>query len=385
MIRLTQQEQNIFFSILRAALWQKPIDTDIPNDINWKVIYDALEKHALLAIVADVLMKAPGFLCTPLVAPLMEHCARTTQTHYKLNGEIRNVFTLLEREGITPILLKGQGLAQLYPIKNTRTCGDIDFYVFPEDFEKAKKILEDYCGYSEVEKAHDTKLHYEISRNGITFELHHIAFYPTISKHLKYAISYSETVLRQQELETTLLPLPDNKFYSATIPPKDYNIYFIFDHMCRHIKREGVAFKQLIDWMMLLNAEKASLSSSKLDWYIKKFGTYKAWVLLGNIAVDKFGYSPTDFPFYQKRSEKNTRFLLDLFMSKGSFSHVHANNPKPKEFGCRRWMYVIISLLKRAHYSFELFPSETVIIIKEILLLPYNSIRYRQHHFNTHN
>ena len=66
--------------------------------------------------------------------------ARIEESNEHLNEELKNVFTLYQANGLTPILLKGQGVALNYRQPKRRQCGDIDVYL-GEDMEKANDLL----------------------------------------------------------------------------------------------------------------------------------------------------------------------------------------------------------------------------------------------------
>ncbi|HEX3281766.1 MAG TPA: nucleotidyltransferase family protein [Pyrinomonadaceae bacterium] len=59
---------------------------------------------------------------------------------------ITRVLTLLHREGIEPILVKGWSVARLYPERGLRPYGDIDLCIAPADFARAERVLKNTEG-----------------------------------------------------------------------------------------------------------------------------------------------------------------------------------------------------------------------------------------------
>jgi len=59
-----------------------------------------------------------------------------------LENKVKDVFSLLRGGGVEPLLLKGWAVARLYPEAGLRPCGDIDLWVKPAEFSRAKALLE---------------------------------------------------------------------------------------------------------------------------------------------------------------------------------------------------------------------------------------------------
>lgn len=59
-------------------------------------------------------------------------------------ANLEKLFRYLENFDVEPILIKGWAAAQYYPKPWSRKLGDVDLAFNPKDFEKAKKILDDY-------------------------------------------------------------------------------------------------------------------------------------------------------------------------------------------------------------------------------------------------
>jgi hypothetical protein len=60
-----------------------------------------------------------------------------------LEGEIKTAVTTLRSAGVEPLLGKGWAVARLYPEAGLRPHGDIDLYVDPDQYDRARKLLEE--------------------------------------------------------------------------------------------------------------------------------------------------------------------------------------------------------------------------------------------------
>jgi hypothetical protein len=56
--------------------------------------------------------------------------------------QIKRVFSFLRSEQIEPVLVKGWSISRLYPSKGLRPYGDIDICVRPDQYKRAKALLE---------------------------------------------------------------------------------------------------------------------------------------------------------------------------------------------------------------------------------------------------
>lgn len=56
-------------------------------------------------------------------------------------SEVVGVFNALRSSGVEPILLKGWAIARWYPESGLRPSGDIDLYVSPDHYTRAKEVL----------------------------------------------------------------------------------------------------------------------------------------------------------------------------------------------------------------------------------------------------
>ena len=131
--------EDIFFSLLRSALWGT--DVQIPEDFaQWGTVMKFAKTQALLGLVAEVLLtrnEIRNTLPEKFVEKLQHISMTNVGMHSQMNMTLQLLVPALRNAGIEPVLLKGQGLAKYYPTPELRQCGDIDIYVGEENYEKA--------------------------------------------------------------------------------------------------------------------------------------------------------------------------------------------------------------------------------------------------------
>ena len=142
-------ERERFLALLRAGLWNKP--TDLPSSdkpIHWANIMSMATRQTVIGLVANAIAQLPEAEKPDQqrIAQLQALLVRNHQAHQRLNRQLVETVSLLRENCLRSILLKGQGIAQLYSNPFLRQCGDIDLYIGPEDFEKARELIEQHYG-----------------------------------------------------------------------------------------------------------------------------------------------------------------------------------------------------------------------------------------------
>ena len=169
MEQLLNSEETELCKILSLALHgKKSFDTD--RKIDWNALIQMAEKHKVLPFLFDILQGAD--LPQEQQKILQKKGQQTVQQSYRLLFLSKSIIEELKEYGIDAILLKGSGVAALYPVPEYRKSGDIDILMKnKEEAERACKILEKrgFCK-KEYQAAHH---HIACSGvDGIEMELH---------------------------------------------------------------------------------------------------------------------------------------------------------------------------------------------------------------------
>ncbi len=132
----------MFFALLRAGLWEKEVQLQQYGQIDYSEVQRLAEEQAVVGLIAAGLEHV-----TDLKIPKKDLLQFIGQTlHLELRNETMNDFigVLVEKmrkEGISALLVKGQGVAQCYERPLWRESGDVDFYLNKEKFNKAKEFF----------------------------------------------------------------------------------------------------------------------------------------------------------------------------------------------------------------------------------------------------
>jgi hypothetical protein len=322
-----------FFALLRSGLWGSWLDTALfANGADWEAILKIAQMQTVMGLVFDGISSLPATLQPPatIMRKLYQTIIRIEQSHELLNKQIAEIVPRFEAEGICPVLLKGQGVAQSYPNPVRRQCGDIDLYVGGACYKKACELAREM---GETEAAIESVKHYHFHIGDVAVELHRIAdkLYnplqnPGFQRWTKWHLTGNN--LRKWEVNGTEVALPAIHFDAV----------FIFGHLYRHFINGGVGLRQLCDWVLCLNKFHNTINKPELYKDLKSFGLLRAWKIFGCIAVNCLELDEDRFPFYSTKYRKLEQRVLKSILQTGNFGKYNPERKKrPKGYFAGKW------------------------------------------------
>ena len=153
--------------------------------------------------------------------------------------EQNNLIQILRDAGIHFAILKGCASAMYYLNPALRSMGDIDVLVGKNDYSRAKTLLLSN-GYEFLHKEDERNI--PLKKNGIVIELHRQFSSP--DKDI-------ECYIREGLLNCEIHSIDGFSFPTLS---KMSNGIVLLDHMRQHLKG-GLGLRQVVDWMMYVNAE----------------------------------------------------------------------------------------------------------------------------------
>ena len=162
----------IIMELMRAAVLDRSPKLPADFSINWDELMDYCAPQGILAWVWDSVCKLPQSQKPPRMQSI--NWALSAQeiwdTSEKQENVLKQIIEKCNNNHIRVLLLKGIGLSNLYPKPESRSCGDIDIYLFG-DYEKGNMIL----GNNHFD---ETALHSELIYDGVTVENHKMLIFP---------------------------------------------------------------------------------------------------------------------------------------------------------------------------------------------------------------
>ena len=356
------RSQTQFLELMRAGLWGVAADPDNfkPDSTDWKAVLRIAKEQTMMVVVTDGIETLPKELWPPkeVMMKLAMMRLKTEQAHRLLDSTIAQIVNALDAEGVHSVLLKGQGIAQNYRRPESRTCGDIDLYTGLGGYERAFKIIEGLHEGRPHREAAECVHHLHTSLNGVEVEIHR----QTSFMHGKRMDAMFQEWTKQSLDEmfgSGKLEVWDNGGTAVALAPVTYNAFFILHHAVRHMTTEGVGFRQICDWTMLLHRCHSQVDVEKLGKMLKELKMEKIWAEFGRLAVNYLGLPADELPLAPANlapTRKTSKLLKHIFIS-GNFGRFDANGRDHSEvpYLVRKWRSFTFQS-KRLFKLFGMFP-----------------------------
>ena len=315
-----------YLSEVRAVLQHEP------------VTWQEDQTEALLALHVQQGTGAlvfPSVLTIPSVssyarAQMRSVCVRTIQNQVPLQYTLETAWRALEKAGIHAVLMKGAGLAALYPEPHYRSWGDIDLYVGPDQYHPACAVMrETFPNALKFDEELDHYKHYNLIADGISIEVHRV----TVSlQHPRderlYARMEREGMTRTRALDVNGL--------EVMVPEPTFNALFVFLHSWEHMLSAGANIRQLCDLALLLRHYADCIDAPRLRRYLEDLHLMDVWRLYACILVQSLGFSADEVPFYSPHTVVRAQKLLEDLLA-GRMNEPKRDAKAPKGRIERKW------------------------------------------------
>ena len=356
------KSQTQFLELLRAGLWGVAADPDNfkPGSVDWQDVLRIAKEQTMLVVVADGIEMLPQALWPPkdVMMKLVMMRVKTSQAHQLLNSTIAQIVNVLDAEGVPSVLLKGQGIAQNYRCPESRSCGDIDLYTGYGGYTKAFEIIEGLHEGRKHKEAAECKHHLHTDLNGVEVEIHRMASF-LHGKRMNANFQQWTQESIDELFSGDGLEKWNNGGAEVALAPATFNAFFILHHAVRHMTTEGVGFRQICDWTMLLHRCHPRVDAEVLGVKLKELKMKRIWQEFGRLAVNFLGLPAEELPCAPAdlAPTNRTYLLLKHIFISGNFGRFDANgrNHAKVPYLVRKWQSFTFQS-KRLMKLFRLFP-----------------------------
>lgn len=311
------RSQRVFFELLRAGLWEKEVQLAPYGEIDFSAVLDLAEEQSVVGLLAAGIEHVVDG--KPQKKDVLQFIGRTVQLEQRnqaMNYFIGVIVEKMREAGIYTVLVKGQGVAQCYERPLWRACGDVDFFLDDENYERAKGFLRPLA--ASVEEEYVREKHLGMTIDPWVVELHG-RLYSGLSGRIERELDavQRETfaggkvrIWKDGETEVPLLAVESDVFY-------------VFTHILQHFYKGGIGLRQICDWCRLLWTYRSDIDVEKLEGRLRRTGLMSEWRAFGAFAVEVLGMDAEAVPFYSdaaKWKKKATR-IRDFVLMSGNFGH----------------------------------------------------------------
>lgn len=321
--------QRQFLALVKLSLGHTLDELLLSEEIDWPKLLKISSQQALVGVTFNGLQKMPIRKMTDK-STVMKWLAMTEaikKRNLTINMRSVELSESLHEDGFDNVILKGQGIAQLYKVKNEdgvyndlslmRTSGDIDVWVGgsrDDVLNEAKRL-----GCIDGVVYHNVKCSVF---SDVPVEIH---FTPS------WLCNYFRNRSLQKWFKSQFYFCVVNKIYfsdigAISVPTLGFNRIFILQHIYRHLFGDGIGLRQLMDYYFVLQASRENLSDSEWEQskeetmtLLHQFGMKKFCEAVMFIMREAFGMS--EEAMLCKPNEKEGLFLLGEIMQAGNFGH----------------------------------------------------------------
>lgn len=320
--------EQLFFQLINVSLGTRICLAHSPTADEWRELYSMAKMQSLVGVCFAGVHRLVNHLQEPpkmLYLNWMGMAAKIQQRNEVVSCQCVDIQRMLNNEGFDSLILKGQGVAMLYPehLQGLRQSGDIDIWAMPKEATKDGRIVMtakerrgmicDYCAKIDP--------HYDRKKEGY---LHtDVRVFPNTDVEWHFTPSFlskpSANKKLQEWFEEQWIDSFIIKDESSEIkaPGVEFNLVFLLLHIYRHILFEGIGMRQVLDYYFVL------IHSTAVD-------RIKAMTVLKSLGVDAFAEAlmwvfthvlakENESWLLCKPDEARGRMLLEMILEGGNF------------------------------------------------------------------
>ncbi len=263
----------------------------------WQAVMALAERQGTGALIANEVLKGSrgveekGMRTEEKGLKML--CMQAMMGQERQRRALEEVWRAIEGTGVKPVLLKGFGLAQLYPLPYLRQWGDADIWVGHGHYDE---VTEAICKTMEVtwhhESEEENERHYNFNtKDGFVFEIH--------PQTIRWVLPKEDRIYRAVEAkameECETIEIEGTKY---RVPERGFNQLFVFLHAWEHCTSSGTNMKQLSDLALLCQRERLP---KELYEVLKPLHMLEPWEVMGYVVVKAFGIEKERWTGYSER------------------------------------------------------------------------------------
>lgn len=307
--------RELFIELLQVAIGSRAVLSRIPSERDWERIYRTALKQSVVGLLFSAVEKLnagdsslkPG---TSLFYQWLGEVTQIEAQNQRMNEAAVELCRMFRKDGIRSCVLKGQGLARLYPEPLRRQSGDIDLWV--------EGIRERTLRYLKG-KGYETGavvIHHVDAKiiEGVESEIHFLPIWmynPWFNRRLQ---EFFRTCQEEQ-----FANYEDGAGFCY--PTAEFNIVYCLTHLFHHLLDEGIGLRQVVDYYFVLANEELKDKSDKIKVTetlrtlgLLKFAGAMMWVLQEICGM------PSDWLICRPDERRGKRLLAEI-METGNMGH----------------------------------------------------------------
>ena len=318
------------------------------DDLDWEVLYDFSEKHRIAGVLYSGLEKLRKEVKPPMtiIANWYAQKEMVRELNKMLNHNAVIIYNRFKEDGLRGCILKGQGVATLYPDPYSRNPGDIDIWI-----DASRERIVDYVNSICPGKQRYNHIDFPILKD-IEVEVHYFPSYVFAPWNNRRLRKWTDEQANEQFTHRAKLPDCNDE---VCIPTLDFNRIFMMSHMYKHLFSGGIGLRQLMDYYFLLKKGFTETEKDRDTAVFKRLGMYRFATAVMYVLQKVLGLS--DELCLVEPNEEAGEFLLSEILIAGNFGEYDKRfgNTTNESIGHRYFR-----LTRRNLHFISSYPSEAI-------------------------
>jgi len=238
-------DEQCLLKLIRSALTGR-CGVTFARSPDWSAVFQLAKSHAVCPLLYDVLADRAD-LPEAFKKISAGESRKAVMQSYRLLFLSRAIMDRIEGLGVPAVILKGAGVANLYPVPELRKSGDVDVLILtPERIGEVCRALE-ASGFtldSEQHSEHHVRMR---TPDNIEVELHTMLAEPFDNKRVNQYIAGVVSQCAGSLVVEDVMGVPLPRLGDA------HQAYSLLLHMLQHFLRSGFGLKLLCDWVAFWN------------------------------------------------------------------------------------------------------------------------------------
>ncbi len=210
------------------------------------IVLEEAKKQSVFLMVMDKAAKIPELLPEEEFKSEYEFAFLRTLKNAEVLAAQQNLVNLLNDNGFSYAIIKGEAASANYPRPELRTLGDVDFLINPKDQDKITELL---IAKGFTKKEEDHICHVVFKKPKSHLEMHFEIVGIPNGKPGETVRQYMKNALENTELKN------NGAGEFAVLEPAKNGLVLIL-HMAHHMLTEGIGLRHLADWGFFNNKTK---------------------------------------------------------------------------------------------------------------------------------